>query len=419
MVDRGVTKLFGVQVQLEGPMFPPVSGLLTDSGFEKSLNTGHFGQETSAGFAEEYPQGQNYNNLEEAEISRAIEASLLDSSHKAERNTYDEQKFSGRHKQETSLFENRQMFTTSEKSPDMKGDNPMREDDFGSLRVEEEMAMSIDDVATFSDTDDADLHQAIAASLLESDKLQARGNGIRNETEQELTEQKGAETESDEDPVNDNHGDKTQMETATEQYSRVDDNKKERTRGSHEKLTNTDHGTAPQGKENKVSAGSADKHLRMSAQAVTETRTILETKDEDKDNAVNHKENDRGHDSELFKVIEASEAKKSIDESPGDIKERSPQQEKEAGQSWNQRSSYKEISRTNEQIFHEKGGKGDVERNNNNSDEKTEPWNLQARNTSSNTSTSLANGISDSDETLVISEGSSADNAQNDQLEVS
>ena len=307
----------------------------------------------------------------------------------------------------------------------MKGDNPMREDDFGSLRVEEEMAMSIDDVAAFSDTDDADLHQAIAASLLESDKLEARGNGIRNETEQELTEQKGAETESDEDPVNDNHGDKTQTETATQQYPHVDDNRKEDTRGSHETLTNTDHGTAPQGKENEVSAGSTDKHLQTSAPAVIETRTSLETKDDDQDNAVKHKEDERGkernsvNDLELFKVFEASENKKSVDESPGDIKERSPPQENEARQSWNQNSSDKEISRTNERIFHENGGKGDVERNNHNSDEKTESGDLQARTTSSITSTSLANGISDSDETLVPSEGSSADNSQNDQLEVS
>ena len=401
-------------------MFPPVSGLLTDSGFEESLNTGHFGQETSAAFAEEYPQGQNYNKLEEVEISQAIEASLLESNHKAERNANGEQKFYGRHTQESSLFENREMFTTSEKSPKMKDENQLREDDFGSLRVEEDMAMSIDDVAAFSDTDDADLHQAIAASLLESDKLQARGNGIRNETEQELTEQKGAETESDEDPVNDNHGDKTQMETGTEQYPRIDDNIKEDTRGSHEELTSTDHGTAPQGKE-----GSVGKHLRTSAPAVIETRTSLETKDEDQDNAVKHKEDERGkernsvNDLELFKVIEASENKKSVDESPGDIKERSPPQEKEARQSWNQRSSDKEISRTNEQIFHENGGKGDVERNNNNSDEKTESGDLQARTTSSSTSTSLPNGISDSDETLVPYEGSSADNSQNDQLVVS
>ena len=404
-------------------MFPPVSGLLTDSGFEESLNTGHFGQETSAEFAEEYPQGQNYNNLEEIEISQAIEASLLDSNHKAERNTNGEHQFYGGHTQESSPFENPQMFTTSEKSPNMKDEIPLREDDFGSLRVEEEMAMSIDDVAAFSDTDDADLNKAIAASLLERDKLETRGNGMINETEQERTEQKGAETESDEDPVNDNDGDKTQMETPTEQYPRVDDNRKEDTHDSHEKFTNTDHGTAPQGKEYEVSVGSTDKHLRTSAQDVTETRTI-ETKDEDQDNAVKHKENERGkegngaNDSELFKVIEESE-KKSIDESPGDIKERSPPQEKEVRQSWNQNSSDKEISRTNERRFHENGDRGDVERNNHNSDEKTEPGDLQARTTSSNTSTSLANGISDSDETLVPSEGSRADNSQNDQLEVS
>ena len=403
-------------------MFPPVSGLLTDSGFEESLNTGHFGQETSAGFAEEYPQGQNYNNLEEIEISQAIEASLLDSNHKAERNTNGEQKFYGGHTQESSPFENRQMFTTSEKSPKMKDDNPLREDDFGSLRVEEEMAMSIDDVAAFRDTDDADLRQAIAASLLERDKQEARGNGMINETEQERTEQKGAETESDEDPVNDNDGDKTQMETATEQYPRVDDNRKEDTHESHEKFTNTDHGTAPQGKENEVSVGSTDKHLGTSAQAVTETRTI-ETKDEDKDNAVKHKENERenegssANDSELFKVIEASENKKSTDERPSDTKEMNPSQENDVHRNPDQNSSNEEMSPISERTIHEIDRKGDAERNNHNSDEKTEPGDLQARTTSSSTSNYLANETSD--ETLVPSEGSSADNAQNDQLEVS
>ena len=403
-------------------MFPPVSGLLTDSGFEESLNTGHFGKETSAGFAEEYPQGQNYNNLEEVEISRAIEASLLDSNHKAERNTNGEQKFYGRHTQESSPFENREMFTTSEKSPKMKDENQVREDDFGSLRVEEEMVMSIDDVAAFSDTDDADLNQAIAASLLERDKLEARSNGMRNKAEQELTQQKGAETESDEDPDNDNHGDKAQMETPTKQYPRVDDDKKEDTRGCHEELTNADHGTAPQGKENEVSAGSTDKHLETSGQAVIETRTI-ETKDEDQDNAVKHKENERGNegssanDSELFKVIEASEKKKSIDERPSDAKEINPSQENDAHRNPDQNSSNEEMSGISERAINENDHRGTAGRKPNISGEKTKPGDLQARTTSSSTSTSLSNGISD--ETLVPSAGSSADNAQNDQLEVS
>ena len=406
-------------------MFPPVSGLLTDSGFEESLNTGHFGQETSAGFAEEYTQGQNYNNLEEIEISQAIEASLLDSNHKAERNTNGEQKFYGGHTQESSPFETRQMFTTSEKSLNTKDDNPLREDDFGSLRVEEEMAMSVDDVAAFRDTDDGDLNQAIAASLLARDKLEARGNGMKNEAEQEPTEQKGAETESDEDPVNDNHGDKTQMETPTEQYPRVDDNRKEDTHDSHEKFTNTDHGTSPQGKENEVSTGSTDKHLGTSAQAVIETRPSLETKDEDQDNAVKHKENERekegnsANDLELFKVIEASENKKSTDERPSDTKEMNPSQENDAQRNQDQNSSNGEMSPISERTIHENGHKGDAERKPHNNDEKTELRDLQTRTASSITSTSLSNGISDSDDTLVPSEGSSTDNAQNDQLEVS
>ena len=417
MVDRRVTKLFGVQVRIEGPMFPPVSGLLTDSGFEESLNTGHFGQETSAGFVEEYPQGQNYKNQEEFEISRAIEASLLDNSHKAERNTNGEQKFYGRHTQESSPFENRQMFTTSEKSLKMKDENPLREDDFGSLRVEEEMAMSIDDVAAFSDTDDTDLRQAIAASLLESDKLEARDNEMRNEAEQELTEQKGAETESDEDPDNDNDGDKTQMGTPTEQYARVDDNKED-TRGSHEELTSSDHGTAQEG-----SVGSTDKHLRTSAQVVIETRSSLETKDEDQDNGVKHKENERekegnsANDLDLFKVIEASENKKSIGERPSDTKEMNPSQENDALLKPDQNFSNGEMSRINERTIYENGHKGDAERKPHNSDEKTELGDLQTRTTSSSTSTSLVNGTSN--EILAPSAGSSADNSQNDQLEVS
>ena len=467
-VDRGITKLFGVDTLIEGPMFPPVSEILTDPGFEESLKTGYFGQETSPGFVEEFPRGQNYNNQEDLEMSRAIEASLLDS-HNTGRNIEGEQEFYGRHAPESTPFENqlRQKFYTSEKTLNIKDGHPLREDDFGSLRVEEEMAMSIDNGAAFSDTEDADLHQPIRESLLERDKHEAGGNEVRNEAEKELSKQKidttllerrnvkvslrdnetkneankelgeqeGIETESDEDPAN-ARSERTQpsadVETdpnvAThpdvETHPRVSNNGNvEDTSSTHEGTsTCTDHRIDAQGNQNKIPIGTTDKHLRKSTQTVTGSRNSQET-NEDQDSGVKHKENkmekeeNSTKDSELFKLIEASEKKKSIDDRHGHIDGVPAPQEKGAVQSPDQNSSGGEKSRISERIIHENDLTTDAERKSHIFGDKTEPENLQTRTSSSSTSTNVSDGITD--ESLIPSAENSAETAQNNKLEVS
>ena len=460
MIDRGITKLFGVNVRIEGPMFHPVSGSLTDSEFEESLNKRYFGQETSPGFAEGYPQGQNYNDQEDLEMSRAIEASLLDT-HTPARNIDGEQEFYRSHRQESRPFGHQFRQT-------MKEEMPFREDYFGGLRVEEDMVMSVDDVATFSDTVDADLREAMRQSLLEINKHEAGGNEVRNEAERELSEQKvdmnlhqtsllerdkvklslrdseirkeankelvgqeGIEAERDEDPANANRSEKTQSSTDGETRPRlethphaethprvIDDGKAEHTSISHEVATsNTDHAIGVQG--NQMPMGSTDKHRRKSTQTVIGSRNSQEP-DEDQHSAVQRIENKKRkekispEDLKLTQLIEESEKKKSIDERHGHIDDKPAPQEKGAVRSPDQNSIGDEKSRIS---GNENNRQIDAERKLNNFNEKTEPENVQTRISSSITSTYSSNGITD--EPLVPSAENSADTAQNNTLEVS
>ena len=131
VVNRGVTKLFGVDVVLEGPMFLPTAQTFSEFDYDD-----HLSEEKFAGkghnFEDRYTKqthtytghgGDIHKDIEDMEVSRAIEASLMESKlHEKQAN------FLGNNDTEADNTQTDKHWAGSRRSPTTSSDDEGMED---------------------------------------------------------------------------------------------------------------------------------------------------------------------------------------------------------------------------------------------------------------------------------------------------